>query len=262
MSGILLALVFAVVYRNSPARHPAVNAAEVELIQQGEATDTNTRRLSFRELFQRMSGRSVRNLLSLNGQMLLSAAADDIFAGWIPTFLSVVHHLKFQEMGIYWALPLVGGALGGATGGWLNDLLIRRTGNRRWSRTGVGAAGKGTAGVLLLFGLLWYDQPYTFCVILFFVKFFSDWSLATTWGAVTDISGRDTATIFAFNNAVGTLGAVIAPMIYGPIAQHAGWKPVFVTGAGIYFLCALSWLLFNSTIPVMRDEPAAPADPG
>ena len=38
------------------------------------------------------------------------------------------------------------------------------------------------------------------------VKFFGDWSLATSWGVVTDIGGRATASVFAFNNAVAGIG--------------------------------------------------------
>ena len=41
------------------------------------------------------------------------------------------------------------------------------------------------------------DDPYTFCSMLFVVKFFADSSLATPWGVVTDIGGRATATVFA-----------------------------------------------------------------
>ncbi|MCH2213359.1 MAG: hypothetical protein MK110_18825, partial [Fuerstiella sp.] len=100
----------------------------------------------------------------------------------------------------------------------------------------------------------WYDDPYKFCTMLFFVKFFSDWSLSTTWGAVTDIGGRATATVFAFNNAMGTIGVVLAPALFGFIAEFAGWPLVFVTGAVTYLLCAISWLPFNSTIPVVEDQ--------
>ena len=65
------------------------------------------------------------------------------------------------------------------------------------------------AGVLLLVSLLLVnDYPRLFCGMLFFVKFFSDWSLTTTWGAVTDIGGRTSATVFAFNNSVATSGAI------------------------------------------------------
>ncbi len=254
-SGIVFAVLFAILFRNSPRKHPFVNAAEADLIE--GVSDDNAKsapsKMTFREMFRRMSPRSIRNLLTLNVQTILSTIADNIFSAWIPLFLASVHGLKFKEMGIYSALPLLGGACGGALGGWLNDLMIRRTGSLRWARTAVGLAGKGTAAILLATAMIWYDEPYTFCSILFFVKFFSDWSLTTTWGAVTDIGGRSTATVFAFNNAVATLGAIAAPAMYGAIAEHASWRLVFLTGAGAYLLCALSWLAIDCRIPVMSE---------
>lgn len=252
--GLVHAVVFAMLFRNTPNQHRRVNKSERELIRQGDPTEKTQERLGMRKLFSRMTPRSIGNLLTLNTQMILSAGADNIFSAWIPLFLVKVHNLEFKEMGIYASLPLLGGALGGAAGGWLNDVMIRRTGNRRISRSAIGFAGKAIAGGLLLTALFWYDDPYKFCTMLFFVKFFSDWSLSTTWGAVTDIGGRATATVFAFNNAMGTIGVVLAPALFGFIAEFAGWPLVFVTGAVTYLLCAISWLPFNSTIPVVEDQ--------
>lgn len=268
-AGIVYAVVFALLYRNTPRQHPYVNDVEADLIEanpyakgvnvpligsSSTAVSLNgIRRLKTREMFYRMSPRSIRNLLTLNVQTILSTIADNIFSAWIPLFLVDVHGLKFKEMGFYAALPLLGGACGGALGGWLNDLMIRRTGSLRWSRTTIGMAGKGMAAILLATALLWYDDPYTFCSFLFFVKFFSDWSLTTTWGAVTDIGGRSTATVFAFNNSVASIGAILAPTMYGAVADHFSWHAVFLTGAAAYVLCALSWLLIDCRIPVIDE---------
>ena len=257
--GIAHAVLFAAFFRNFPRQHPAVNGAEVALIEGPDAENGGTgkaARTGMRELLRRMSRRSIANLLMLNVQMILSTLADNIYSSWIPLFLAEVHGLKFKEMGIYSALPLLGGALGGAAGGWLNDSLIARTGNRRWSRSLVGFAGKGLAGVLLLIDLyFWYDSPRFFCVMLFFVKFFSDWSLTTTWGTVTDIGGRTSATVFAFNNSVAGIASIIGPVMYGAVAEHSGWTPVFITAAVTYIACAATWLLINCNIPVLAVEP-------
>ncbi|MFP6677758.1 MAG: MFS transporter, partial [Pirellulaceae bacterium] len=191
---------------------------------------------------------------ALNVQTILSTVADNIFSAWIPLFLWEVHDLRFKEMGFLSSLPLLGGALGGAAGGWLNDQMIRRTKNRRWSRRLVGLTGKGIAGALLLVSLLWYESPQYFCGMLFFVKFFSDWSLTTTWGTVTDIGGSKSASVFAFNNSVAGIGAIAAPAIYGNIAEYVNWTSVFLTAAAVYLLCAASWLLIDCTIPVFDDE--------
>ena len=259
MMGLIHTLLFFLLYRDSPRRHALVNDAEAALIEEvpdnAESADLKqTPRMTIREMFSHMTKRSTFNLLWLNAQTILSTIADNIFSAWIPLFLFKVHDLQFKEMGLYSALPLLGGACGGAFGGWLNDFMIRRMGDRRKARSYVGLAGKGMAAVLLLTSLYWYDDPYRFCTMLFFVKFFSDWSLTTTWGVVTDIGGRSTATVFAWNNAIATSGAITAPIMYGAIAEYVSWRWVFITGAAAYMVCALSWLKVNCMIPVIVEH--------
>jgi len=272
VAGLIHGLAFLFLFRNSPRKHPRVNTAEADLIEEvaphspdrdaPESTTANEpprKRMALGEMFGRMSLRSILNLLCLNLQSMLSTIADNIFSNWIPLFLAVEHGLKFKEMGIYSALPLLGGALGGVTGGWLNDRLISKTGNRRFARSSVGLVGKGLAGLLIFTALtFYYDDPYVFCTFLFFVKFFGDWSLASGWGTVTEIGGKATASVFAFNNSVAGIGAIIAPVMYGFLARDYSWKAVFIVAGVAYFCCAASWLLVNCTIPILRGEPDQP----
>lgn len=271
--GAAFGAAFALLFRNRPEHHPWVNSAEAALIAgaprgaPAESTDSTPAqarpgsaqagpsggKLGVRQLLSRMSPRAIVNLLVVNLQTILSTLADNIYSAWIPLFLFEVHQLEFKKMGLYSALPLLGGALGGALGGWLNDLAIVRLGNRRWGRSLVGLSGKGVAGILLLAALLWYDSPEVFCGMLFFVKFFSDWSLTTTWGTVTDIGGRVSASVFAYNNAVAGVGSIVAPLIYGPLADFFGWRPVFYTAAGTYLACALTWLAIDCTRSVFPE---------
>jgi sugar phosphate permease len=258
--GFVQAAAFVVLFRNSPREHPGVNAAEAALIA-GDTADASRpesapQRMTIGQLLRGMTPAALLNFAALNVQTILSTFADNIFSNWIPLFLARVHKLDFAEMGLYSALPLLGGAIGGALGGVLNDACIARTGNRRWSRRGVGLAGKGLAAVLIFASLAWYHNPYAFCFALFFVKFFSDWSLTTSWGAVTDIGGRATASVFAFNNAVAGIGSIAAPAALGYVAQHAGWPAVFFVTGAAYTLCALSWLAIDCTLPLVRSEPA------
>ncbi len=256
-AGIAHALLFCFVFRDSPRRHPRVNAAEAELIEHDPkavpAPAQDPAGLSFRQALSRTKPRALFNLVCLNVQSILSTFADNIYSNWIPLFLFDVYQLKYKEMGITWALPLLGGALGGYAGGLLNDWLIRATGNLRWSRSAVGFFGKGLAAVVLFVALLWFDSPYVFCGFLFFVKLFGDCSLTTSWGVVTDIGGRATASVFAFNNTVAGVGSIAAPAIYGLIAENFDWTVVFITAGCVYVLCALSWLLIDCTIPLVEE---------
>jgi MFS transporter, ACS family, glucarate transporter len=262
VGGLLFAAVFAVTFRNFPRQHPLANAAEIDLIDGAGALTSNTGKgvaqLNIWQLIYALRPRPLLNLIALNLQTILSTVADNIYSSWIPLFLWEVHQLKFETMGVYSSLPLLGGAIAGAIGGLLNDACIRWTGNRRWSRSGIGLVGKGLAAVILLAALGWYDSPYVFSGFLFAVKFFGDWSLATSWGVVTDIGGRATASVFAFNNAIAQLSLIGASPLMGYVAREFGWQVVFVIVAAIYALCALSWLAIDCTIPVINASAPKP----
>ena len=58
-------------------------------------------------LLRTMTPRSFMNLMWLSLQNVLSTFADNIYSNWIPLFLSQVHGLKFAQMGLYSALPLL-----------------------------------------------------------------------------------------------------------------------------------------------------------
>ncbi len=253
--GLAFAALFLVVFRNSPREHPWVNDAEATLTEGPASSPIAKPRMTVRQMLRSVQPRALANLVFLNIQTILSTIADNIYSSWIPLFLWEVHKLKFDKMGIYSALPLLGGAIAGLTGGLLNDWLIARTGNRRWSRSGIAIFGKGMAAVVLLAAMYWYDSPYVFCWLLFVVKLFGDWSLTTSWGVVTDIGGRATASVFAFNNGVAGIGFIAAPALFGAIAEHYGWRPVFLAVAATYALCALSWLFIDCTIPVIGPPP-------
>ena len=253
--GIAHAAVFYAAFRNLPREHPLVNDAEARLIsgtrEAAASKLASPPNMSVRQMLRNLTPRGLVNLVALNVQSILSTFADNIYSNWIPLFLWEVHRLEFKQMGIYSSLPLLGGAVAGVLGGLLNDLCISWTGNRRWSRSGV-AVGKTLAALLLLTALVFYDQPYSFCLLLFFVKLFGDWSLTTSWGVVTDIGGQATASVYAFNNAVAGVGSIGAPIIFGLIAEYYGWRVVFLTTAVAYVLCALSWLTINCTIPLLK----------
>jgi sugar phosphate permease len=266
-AGVGWALLFWFDYRNAPREHPRVNPAEAAVIA-GEnplAGEADRRvpaaepKLSVAQMLRGIKPRALLNLIALNIQTILSTLADNIFVSWIPKFLLDEHKLKYAEMGLYSALPLLGGAIAGFIGGALNDWCIVATGSRRWSRIVVAASGKGLAALTLLAALAWYQSPYVFCGFLFAVKLFSDWSLTSSWGVVTDIGGRATASLFGFNNAIATLGAIVAAPMFGYLADHYGWFSVFVTVAITYLLCALSWLPIDSTVPMVETAPAHPS---
>jgi len=261
--GIAFAIIFFWRFRNSPEEHPGVNAAELALIREGEIPVVST---AARVL---PAGRALRNrsLRFFVVQQFLDAGADVVFVSLIGSYFLQARGLEMSKTGWLASLPLWGGALGGIAGGWLNDTLILRTGNRRWSRSGIGLAGK-VIGCLMIGLVTLPDQALTAGLVLMTAKFFGDWAQPTVWGTCTDLGGRYSATVFSIINTAGTLGGVVMPLIFGLVLDWAtvtttvageevtttDWAPLFLLLAGMFLISGLCWIGIDCTKSLEKDE--------
>lgn len=240
LPGVALGLLVFVFLRNRPEEHPWTNDAERRLL----ATTGDTKTAVHRPLLLDWSPGTLGSFAMMLFYAAASTFADMLYVYWIPTFLREEKHLSSSDMGLFTPLPLLGGALGGVLGGMLNDVLIRRLGNRRWGRSLVAIAGKGLAGLLIALSVRIEDGRAVMFVLLA-CKFFGDWSLPTQWGAITDMAGRRSATIFGLVNFVGSLGGMLGSVVMGWIMHHHGWDNLFRFVACVYLAAALAWLFID-----------------
>lgn len=241
LAGIFLAVASRIVLRDNPNAHPKVNAAERRLIGNQDSPGGPLERIS-----GRWHPSTVTCLALMMSQSFTSTFADALFVYWIPLFLEEEKGLSKGAMGVFASLPLMAGALGGAAGGLLNDALIRRTGNLRFSRAAVGFSGKLTAAVLIGASLS-LESGRAMMLVVAAAKFFTDWSLPTLWGAITDVGGRVSGRVFGLVNTIGGLGGFIAGPLIGATKQSYGWSTVFWLIAAVYVASALCWLGIDPT---------------
>jgi len=265
--GVVYAYIFWRVFRNSPRLHRSVNAAELALIEDGTVSSadpsgssgpvTPTPRPVMLSPRRAMRNRSMRFFVV---QQFLDAGSDVAFVSLIGAYFLQARGFDISTTGWLASLPLWGGALGGIVGGWLNDRLIRSTGSRRWSRSGVGFVGK-IIGCVMLALVVSQTGGQSAAMFLFAAKFFSDWSQPTTWGTCTDLGGRFSATVFSIINTAGTLGGVAMPLIFGGLLDWftrssvvdgqsvtlTNWSPLFYLLAAMYLASGICWLLVDCT---------------
>lgn len=260
--GAVWCTLFLLLFRNAPAIDSRVNDAERALINplpEQVSTDDHARP----RVLQFGHALKNRSLKFFTVQQFFDAGSDVAFVGLIGTYFLDAHNLDIKQTGWLASLPLWGGALGGIAGGWLNDVLIRRTGNRRWARSGVGFVGKAIGCVLLILVVMQSDSV-TAAFLLMGAKFFSDWSQPTTWGTCTDLGRRFSATVFSIINTAGTLGGVVMPLIFGALldwfttstvtagqsVETTNWNPLFMLLATMYFASGACWILVDCTRPI------------
>ena len=250
--GVVCGVAFVLLFRNSPREHPWVNTEEAELIEAGDAAATPDATVHSRLHWSSLLASS--SIWFLFFRAFASNVADVLYSYWIPSYLIEARGMDKMSAGWMSALPLVGGALGGVASGWIQSRIIRKTDNRRWARSGVGFFGKAVAALLMLASLL-SGNVYVTVGMFFIVKFFSDCEQPAEWGAVTDMAGRASATVFACVNSIGSLGGIIGGYIIGHSLKWfnaqgtspiTAWNWIFVMIAAEYLLAASAWLFIDS----------------
>jgi len=251
-AGVLFAVIFFLFFRNSPEEDPEVNQAELDLICEGEEAGSGAI-LRFGQAIQN------RSMVVFIFQQFLNAGADFVYISLMGSYF-IDRGFGYAAVGILASLPLFGGAIGGLVGGVLNDLLIARTGNRRWSRTAVGFTGKFIAAGMMLVAIS-QENGYMAAGCFFVVKFFTDWSQPTVWGTCTDMGGRCSASVFSIINTAGGIGGITMILFAGPFLDYfttetiidgatklvTDYNPLFMIVAGMYLLSALSWFFIDCT---------------
>ncbi|HBJ38993.1 MAG TPA: hypothetical protein DDZ51_30460 [Planctomycetaceae bacterium] len=258
--GVIYAYIFWRVFRNSPRQHLAVNAAELALIEDGTVSSTHPSGATGPAILSPRRAMRNKSMRFFVVQQFLDAGSDVAFVSLIGAYFLQARGFDISTTGWLASLPLWGGALGGIVGGWLNDRLIRSTGSRRWSRSGVGFVGK-VVGCVMLALVVSQTSGQSAAMFLFAAKFFSDWSQPTTWGTCTDLGGRFSATVFSIINTAGTLGGVAMPLIFGGLLDWftrssmvdgqtvtlTNWSPLFYLLAAMYLTSGICWLLVDCT---------------
>jgi len=256
--GLVLAVAFFALYRNSPEADERVNEAEKELFREENlAQKAQSKVLSFKEALKH------RTLQIMVFAQVSNAGADIIYTSVLGSYF-LSKGISIGEMGIYASFPLFGGAVGGFVGGYLNDYFIRLTGSRKKARRIMGASGKTIATICLFFAIS-QSSVLGIAIGLFIVKFFSDWSQPTVWGTCTDIGGRHSGTVFSIVNMSGNIGAVLVPiLLLGPLLDgfatvkivdgvskmDTNYFPMFVVVAVMYLITAVCWLTVDASRPI------------
>jgi MFS transporter, ACS family, glucarate transporter len=259
--GVAWAMVFVRWFRDSPAEHPAVNAAELALIREGAAAperggaDGHPAGIPWRALLRST------NLWAYSVMGFGSAFAVYLYFTHFPSYLKERHHFGEKWGWVAAGLPMICGAVACTLGGVLTDWLVRRTGSRRWGRRLIGLAGKGGAAVLLFLGAC-ADDPVWAVALIALSAFASDLALGAHWAVATDTGGRYVATVYGFMNMVAGVGAALSPVVAGyalerlsptgtdgvfdPAAREYAWTVVLCVFAAVLAVTSLCWLRIDA----------------
>lgn len=246
--GIGLALATHVVFRNHPAAHPWVNAAEREYI------GTPPPKASPPPF-------PWQQLLTHPGLWLLNLASLGMNIGWaflitwLPAYLTEVRGLDTVTASRYVSLALLASLAGMLSGGLWCDWLTRRYG-QRWGRRLPFVIG-GSAAAIAYLSCPLLPGPIAVVAACGFVAFATDSVMPAVWALAQDIGGDNVASTMAWSNMWGNFGASavakLIPFLLATSLHRPDWTEVFYLCAAGFVVLALAALGIDSTRTLKQD---------
>lgn len=163
-----------------------------------------------------------------------------IFLTWLPSYLVSYRGFTLLKMGFYASLPLSGGVLGDALGGWLTDFLLVKTGKVKFARRSVAIMGMLGCGICILpAGFTTNATTAVYC--LTGAMFFLETIIGPSWAVPMDIGGEYSGTVSGMMNMGGQIGGALSPTVFGFLVDRGSWIAPFVIAAGLLFVGAGIW---------------------
>jgi MFS family permease len=241
--GLIWVAVFYPWFRDDPADKRGVNAAELSLIRAGRPPDEQQAHPTtppgmWTALF------TSRSLWAMALLYLCGSFGWSFFVSWMPKFLDDVHHVSFEKSEWASAMPLFLGGLSCLVGGWLSDLLVRRTGWRRFGRAIFPITGCSVAAAAML-GLRFVETPGQAVALMCVAAAAYDFGQGANWASIVDIGGLYAGTALGLINMIGNMGNFIQPPTGEWVLRTWGWPTMFVVYTGAYLAAATMWIAID-----------------
>ena len=246
IAGLVWVALFYPWFRDDPAQKASVNAAELDLIRRDQPPPESRvhRRLDAEYWLALITNRSI---LAISIAYLCTSFSWSFFVSWMPRYLSGVQHLSVADSKWINTGPLLFGGAACLVGGWLSDLMVRRTGRRRLGRVIFPMCGAASAAVAM-YCMQFARTPAQAATLMCVASFASDFGQAAAWASIIAIGGEYAGTAFGFMNMVANLGGnVLQPPVGQWVFNHYGWPPLFLLYGGMYLFAACMWLLIDPT---------------
>jgi ACS family glucarate transporter-like MFS transporter len=177
---------------------------------------------------------------------------------WLPTYIREQFGLEQADRylaALLAAPPLFLAGIGCVLTGWLTPRLVRRFGDVRRVRRGLGVLGHAVACTMLLVSIR-LENPVLSMIAMGFSCFGNDIAMPGSWAGCMDMGGRFSGTLSGTMNMWGCLGGLLAPWTIPYILEAAGdqWRVVILVIAGWYAVGALCWLGIDPVTPVVTPE--------
>ena len=170
---------------------------------------------------------------------------------WLPSYLVNERHFSMKAMAVYGALPYAATAVASLTAGWATDRAISRGSTADRTRKPAAISGLLISAFFLPIAALASLQTAMVCLVIAFaaIGVFT----ANAWAITQTMAGKEAAgTWTGFQNAVGNMGGVVAPILTGwSVAQTGSYVTAFLVSSAMLVLSAVCYgLLLGKIVPI------------
>src|ERR1051325_4088786 len=230
ITSFLWAVVWIMYFRDDPAEHHGVTAADLERLPK-KRVKTSTR-IPFGRLAVRMF--PVTLVYFCYGWTLW------FFLAWIPSYFLHSYQLKLSSSAFFASGVFLAGTFGDFLGGVASDRIFERTQSRTEGRRNLIVAGFLISTVFMAPVLLVHNLT-AIVLSLSVAFFFSEFTVGAFWAIPMDIAPRYSGFASGFMNSGSALAAIVSPLIGGYIVDKTGnWSATFIAGIALLLFGAIA----------------------
>lgn len=240
--GVIWGIVFYWWYRDDPAEHKSVNAAELAIIPRREDV-TMDHAMPWGLLLKS------RQVMLICAQYVCQSYSFYFITFWLPTYLLRERGFDLKQSAWLASLPTLLGGFGCLVSGMLLPILSKGMGNTA-ARKSTATFALSAAGVLLLTATV-LQNPLLAVLAMSLAFFCNDLSMPVCWTACMDIGGKMAGTVSGAMNMIGNLGGFMSQIATGYVLEYThNWNLAFYLAAGAYLIGGIIWTMIDPVTPL------------
>jgi ACS family D-galactonate transporter-like MFS transporter len=238
----LCPVAWVLVFRNTPAEHPWVTAAELRAL-----SSAGTHLRGGNPVPRTPWGAIVSHMWLVTLVDFCYGWSLWVFLTWLPSYLSEARGFKLTAMTLMTTLPLMAGVVGDTLGGVVSDALFARARNLRLARRAPLLVGLLGALMFIVLAVM-TDSPRGAVYGLTLAFFFLELTNAVLWALPIDIAGRYAGTASGMMNTGFGVAGMISPVVFGVLIERTGrFELPFLLSAGLLLVGAICSMFIDPT---------------